>query len=193
MKIMFLLFLIVSVYAGEGSLKKEHKQNKLSQKQLYKLQKTVKQDPQNVEDRLRLMSYYISVNDKDQVKTLAGQIFKINPEESRAKAFLKKYNIVPDLPRKTKRIDARKHKNDAFYTLHMYAQHGEYRLFLNLFKIMDKQSISFPKEILMEAIDASLELKQYKMAQHIVENYSLPHTKNYKKFVKLLQKKVASF
>ncbi len=200
MKIAFLLTLSFSLLfafsSGESiqskslnSLKKEYK---LSSKSVKRLYKKIKNDPENINDRTKLLLHYLSVNDKDRVKTLAAEIFKIKPKEPRIAAILKKYRIKPDPVKKRKHTDANKHKNDAFYTLKMYHEHGEYKLFLDLFEIMERNGTAFTQDILFLAIDSAIEMHRYKRARKIVESYTFPHTKNYKKFVNLLQQKLTA-
>ncbi len=193
MKTLFLLLSFFTlVYAGGSTLQTSDEQKKFSQIQLQQLNKKIGNNPKNIEDRIKLIHHYIAVNDKDQVKTLAAQIFKIKPNEPRVSAILKKHHIQPDPVKKKKHTDASKHKNDAFFTLQMYYKHSEYRLFMDLFKLMEKNNAIFPKEILFAAIDSAIEMRKYKLAQKIVQDYDFPHTKNYKKFVSLLQEKLTA-
>ncbi len=190
MKILFLLFLFLQIlYSGEGL--KDFDIKKIDSKQeIEKLYRKIQNDHKNIGDRKKLMYHYIAVNDEDMVKTLAKQILEIKPDDSQTLTFLKKYRIALDPPKKKRYADPDSHKNDALLTLKMYSEHKEYKLFLDLFKVMQKDGVKFSKEILILAIDAAIELREYKIAQNIILNYDFKHTKNYKKFVKLLNRKL---
>lgn len=149
----------------------------------------VKADPANVHDRILLMHYFVSGNEMEQVKQLAKEVLEIDPENIETLAFLKEHAI--SLEQKQITLDNSKYKMDKIVTvLNRYTEQKAYRRFLNLYNALNHQNIYLPEYIHLDALNAAVDLQEYRIAKKILLSHDFPVTPHMRELRALLDQRL---
>ncbi len=186
--------------APKSTEKKSDKQEKLSAKKsiqnalsedLAFLLDYVKKNPSNIVDRKFLVNYFLSANDQENALKMAREVLSIDPNDIEMLMLLKKAGVKSVT--KEKLHDAPSQIRDkAISVLNRYTRNKEFRRFINLYMVLVDKREYLPRYIHLDALNAAVELKEYRLAKKIMLENDFPNTRHLREFRALLDEKLGT-
>jgi tetratricopeptide (TPR) repeat protein len=152
----------------------------------------VDKNPQDIHNRVLLSKFYFKIEQYQKAYDMAYEALKIDPHNAKMKKIEGLLSSQYKMSYSGKLKDSILDKEKAHALLKELHQKRDYRAYVDLYKALKASHAIFSQEEYLDALHASIMIKEYQEAKEILSKGVLPVDKNTLKVQLLLENKLAS-